>query len=128
MSKDLKAVFNQLNTTLIILAQEVQESGLLDDPEVSSIYQGLKKLTEGSGMVSSPNVLAIQTMAQLMWIKEVGPAQYLDMATKAGKVTLTTGDVLNDFFPKKVDNAELLQALLGIHEELKGIRKALETK
>jgi hypothetical protein len=87
---DLKAVFKQLNDTLITLAQEVQESGLLDDPEVSSIYQGLKKLTEGSGMVSSPNVLAIQTMAQLMWIKEVGPAQYLDMATKAGKVTLTT--------------------------------------
>lgn len=87
---DLKAVFKQLNDTLITLAREVQESGLLDDPEVSSIYQGLKKLTEGSGMTNSPNVLTIQTMAQLMWIKEVGPAQYLDMATKAGKVTLTT--------------------------------------
>lgn len=90
MSKDLKAVFNQLNATLVSLAQEVRESGLLEDPEVSSIYQGFKKLTEGSGMTSSPNVLTIQTMAQLMWIKEVGPAQYLDMATKAGKVTLTT--------------------------------------
>lgn len=87
---DLKAVFKQLNDTLITLAREVQESGLLDAPEVSSIYQGLKKLTEGSGMTSSPNVLTIQTMAQLMWIKEVGPAQYLDMTTKAGKVTLTT--------------------------------------
>lgn len=90
MSKDLKAVFNQLNATLITLVQEVQESGLLDDPEVSSIYQGLKKLTEGSGMTSCPNVLTIQTMSQLMWIKEIGPAQYLDMVTKAGKVTLTT--------------------------------------
>jgi hypothetical protein len=40
----------------------------------------------------------------------------------------TAESMFNDFFPKKVDNAELLQALLGIHEELRGIRKALETK
>lgn len=98
---DLKAVFNQHLATLVTLAQEVRESGLLDDPEVSSIYQGLKKLTEGSGMVGSPNVLAIQTMAQLMWIKEVGPAQYLDMATKAGKVTLTTEGGVATFSQRK---------------------------
>ena len=40
----------------------------------------------------------------------------------------TTEDVHNDFCPKKVDNADIHQALLDIHEELKGIRKALETK
>lgn len=40
----------------------------------------------------------------------------------------TAEGVFSDFCPKKVDNADILQALLDIHEELKGIRIALETK
>ena len=40
----------------------------------------------------------------------------------------TIEDIRNGFFPENVNMRTILQALLGIHEELKGIRIALETK